>query len=379
MRFSLILALVVTGTAVFAQTLVVTVKNPAGFARSHETIALPIVNVSEALGKIDPARLRICREGEENSLPAQVTGTEVLFQSDFDARGTRRFVVSMSPGREVPHASLVSGLYALPRQDYAWENDRIAFRVYGPALAAEVNNGIDVWTKRVRYPIVAKWYKEAESSAPGKDSYHQDQGEGADFFAVGRSLGAGALGLWQEGRVVQPGVFATWKTLANGPVRVGFALTYKWLVDGDSLAEEMVISLDAGENLNRIEVRFSGPHAGKKLALACGLVKRANTLATRSQKDCLLSLWGPTIEDPLTGELGTAVLFPSGGCAEYGEDKDQHLIIGESRVGASFVYHAGAGWTGNGEFHTEKDWAAYLDRFALRERFPLEVTVARKQ
>ena len=283
----------------------------------------------------------------------------------------------MSPGRVLPHASVVCGLYALPRQDYAWENDRIAFRVYGPALAAEVNNGIDVWTKRVRYPIVAKWYKEAESSPPGKDSYHHDQGEGADFFAVGRSLGAGGSGLWQEGRVVQPGVFASWKTLANGPVRVGFALTYKWLVDGDSLTEEKVISLDAGENLNRIEVRFSGPHPGKKLAIVCGLVKRANTRASHSQGGCLLSLWGPTIEDSLAGALGTAVVFPSGGCTGYNEDKEQHLMIGESRVGAAFVYYAGAGWTGNGGILTEKDWAAYLDRFVLRQHIPLEITFAR--
>ena len=377
MRNALILALLISSTPGFAQSLLVTVKNPAAIVRSHETIAIPLSKAVEVIGEVDPARIKVCQEGKENSLAVQVTDREILFQSDIGLRATKRYVVRMSPGRKLPQASVVSGMFVLPREDYAWENDRIAFRMYGPALAAEVNNGIDVWTKRVRYPIVAKWYKEAEGSTPGKDTYHQDRGEGADFFAVGRSLGAGGSGLWQEGKVAQPGVFTSCRTLTNGPVRIAFALRYAWVVDGDSLTEEKVISLDAGENLNRIEVRFTGPRTGKHLSIACGLVKRVNIVASRPKGRCLLSLWGPTTGDSLAGSLGTAIVFPSGGCTEYAEDKDQHLMIGESSVGAAFVYYAGAGWTGNGVFRSEKDWAAYLDHFTLQQLSPLEITLTR--
>ena len=40
------------------------------------------------------------------------------------------------------------------KDDFAWENDRIAFRVYGPSLerTGEISSGIDVWCKRVRQP-----------------------------------------------------------------------------------------------------------------------------------------------------------------------------------------------------------------------------------
>ncbi len=52
-------------------------------------------------------------------------------------------------------------------------------------------------------------------------------------------------------------------------------------------------------------------------------------------------------------------------------------MIGDSRPGAPFVYYAGAGWTGNGGFSSDKDWAAYLDSFVQRMDAPLQVTLTR--
>ena len=41
-------------------------------------------------------------------------------------------------------------------------------------------------------PIVEKWYEK------GHDSYHRDTGEGADFFDVGQTLGAGGTAIWRD-------------------------------------------------------------------------------------------------------------------------------------------------------------------------------------
>ena len=78
-----------------------------------------------------------------------------------------------------------------------------------------------------------------------------------------------------------------------------------------------MISLDAGENLNRIEVRFSGVEdSGKACPIACGLVKRAGTTAyPATAKNCILSLWGPVNDEPVNGSLGTAVVLPPGVCS----------------------------------------------------------------
>ena len=45
------------------------------------------------------------------------------------------------------------------KDDFAFENDKVAFRIYGPALKdSKENSGIDCWLKRVDYPTIDKWY-----------------------------------------------------------------------------------------------------------------------------------------------------------------------------------------------------------------------------
>ncbi len=60
--------------------------------------------------------------------------------------------------------------------DIAWENDRMAFRVFGPQVHGKVGSAIDVWTKSLEYPIIDKWYR---LNANGMD-YHVDRGEGLE-------------------------------------------------------------------------------------------------------------------------------------------------------------------------------------------------------
>ena len=98
--------------------------------------------------------------------------------------------------------------------DFAFENDKVAFRVNGPALAESAeNNGTDCWFKRVDYPIINKWYKGAEQS----QSYHEDHGEGYDPYHVGSSLGCGSTALWQSqagsngDHLIQPNVYIAYK------------------------------------------------------------------------------------------------------------------------------------------------------------------------
>jgi len=145
----------------------------------------------------------------------------LLFQADFAAKQTVRL-----PCRPPPASS---GWTTLRRStavrphandDFAWESDRIGYRVYGPALRQEtVSNGIDVWLKRVRYPIIEKWYQ------PGAD-YHADHGEGADLFKVGPTLGCGATAVCKDGKIHRGENFAKWRVLADGPVRTLFELEY---------------------------------------------------------------------------------------------------------------------------------------------------------
>jgi pectinesterase len=356
---------------------IVTVTNPPGILRQCETVEVPLRDLIPILGNDGAGELAVTAAGSPRGIPSQVTEGELLFQSDFSPGQKKEFVVRRGGAGGSHAAPLVDGMFVLPREDYAWENDRIAFRMYGPALAAEVNNGIDVWTKRVRSLVVAKWYREAEGAPAGKDPYHHDRGEGADFFDVGRSLGAGGCSLWHDGRVLQPGVFSHWRTLSNGPLRTEFELTYNAVViAGVKIVERMRISLDAGQNLNRIRVTCEAPEAGKRVLVACGLVRRAGTHIASDGHRAWMGLWGPTNGDSVNGALGTGVVIEASAFVQFAEDSTQYLIIGSAVTGEPFTYYAGAGWTRSGDFATQGDWNSYLDRWAVRIASPLRVACA---
>ena len=349
----------------------VTVKNPGDIDRKVETIAVSLRGMGVVADRM--GRVVVADEKTGATLLHQIDGDTLLFQSGFMPYEEKEFLITQSGDTGGASPSLVDGRFELPREDYAWENDRIAFRMYGPALAAEVNNGIDVWTKRVRYLIVDKWYR--ASAAAGKDTYHEDHGEGADFFSVGRSLGAGGCGIWLNGKVQQPGVFSSCRTIHNGPIRVTFELVYSnWNVNGKIITERMRISLDAGENLNRVELVAGSHGLNDSIQLACGLVKRSNTAASKDEDNRWLGLWGLTVADTVNGFLGTGIVSSPSSFIQFAEDRDQYLAIGQTRAGEPFVYYAGAGWTRSGDFATESDWKSYLNGFARRLLSPLKVT-----
>jgi hypothetical protein len=353
----------------------VTVSNPSEVSRKSETVEVRITDLLVCDSLLEKGQVRVTEESTGEELVSQRADGYLLFQSDFAPRETKTFLVMRAP-LEKGIISKVDGYFARPREDYAWENDRIAFRMYGPALAAEVNNGIDVWTKRVRDLIVRKWYAADEKSGTGT-SYHVDRGEGADFFAVGKSLGAGGSGIWYKGNLYQPGVFSSYKTLTNGPIRVAFELTYAtWDIGGKKFTERERITLDAGQNLNKINVLFTGLDPGDSMWVACGLVKRMGVTVRVDTKRGLATLWGSTNDDPVNGWLGTGVVMPSGVVAGAHEDSSQVLMFGRLRAGEPFSYLAGAGWTRSGDFSDGASWGTYIREAAVALTRSLHVAVA---
>jgi pectinesterase len=354
----------------------VQVKNPAAFSRALETI---VVDLNREMGRQAMAVAVYEHDEQRVSQAIDLDGNgapdRLVWQSAFEANQTKTFEVRYGVESK-GIASLVDARFVRPREDIAWENDRIAFRIYGPALASEVNSGIDVWCKRVRYLIVEKWYKANEGNAGGKDSYHEDHGEGADFFSVGRTLGAGGSGLWSHDSVVQPGVFTTYKILATGPIRALFKVSYAHgTVDGKKYVEEKTYTLDAGENFNRIDVVYPDLQRSGVITVAAGIVKRKNTVPIVLDKECAVGLWGPTTDDPVNESLGTGIVVPRASFVTMKEDKNHYLILGKTTAKKPFTYFAGAGWTRSGDLKTQGDWEKTLAMLAARVANPLKVTV----
>ena len=133
----------------------------------------------------------------------QSDGTELPFQLEYKGSSLiqnlliqvkvvagKSLILKLVSGKPSLSAIKVFGRYVPERKDdFAWENDKIAFRMYGKALEATNENafGIDVWAKRTDKMVLDKWYKTGD--------YHADHGDGLDYYSVGFTLGAGDIAL----------------------------------------------------------------------------------------------------------------------------------------------------------------------------------------
>ena len=152
----------------------------------------------------------------------------------------------------------VYGRYVPERKDdFAWENEYAAFRMYGPALKAEnPSNGVDLWLKASPELVVDSfYYREHVLGLP----YHINYGKGLDCYKVGHTCGAGGLVvLTANGKGYQTwigGPYDRWTIVEQTPDKFVFRLEYdSLLVAGHVLQETITITVQAGSPMNVAEV-----------------------------------------------------------------------------------------------------------------------------
>jgi hypothetical protein len=251
--------------------------------------------------------------------------------------------------------------------DFAWENDKIAFRAYGPAMREGVeDSGFDCWLKRVDYPIINKWYKQ---NAEGK-SYHKDHGEGYDPYKVGSSRGCGGLALWIDGKMVISNVFKDWKVVKCTPAASVFVLSYEWKHGKDTYTEEKQISIKLGDRLFKSTSTFKkNDKVAKDLSIAIGLVRHHKIdLVSKDLSKGWMAIWEPMDDS----ELGTGVVIDPKRILDFhlletGRKLEDHaLIITRTDANGRLEYYAGYGWAKAGEIKTSRDWNSYLEQYAIR-------------
>ena len=359
---------------------VVRAENSLAFTRTDETIGLAWNDVKAKLPNATPTQVRVRDFASGRAVVSQVvdndgdgTMDELIFQATFAPNDVKRFVIEAAPPSK-PDKVRVYASHQDPRDDVAWESDRIAFRIYGQGLwkvDSLLSSGVDVWVKRVRTPIVEKWY------AKGHDEYHRDTGEGADFFDVGQTLGAGGTAIWRDGKMYRAWNFKSWKIIANGPVRAIFELQYQpWDAgSGPRVTETKRIALDAGQNLNHVTSIFRSESPVNDLPWVTGLVKQPSVVGSESKARpwAWLSVWGPVVpKDGGHGDLGTAVLIPRDAVSEWRENDDHYFLVSHAKPGEPVNYWIGAGWTDSGDYRDVRDWWNYLDQFSQRLSAPIK-------
>ncbi|WP_187262035.1 DUF4861 domain-containing protein [Pontibacter beigongshangensis] len=367
------------------------VTNKLDIARTTETVAIPIAEVSGLATKYGAQNLLVKTADTGEVLVSQAIDTdadgtidEILFQVDMQPNQQKKFAIvgAADADAQRPESKLTTYSRFVPERtdDYTWENDRVAFRTYGPVAqqlverneqGGTLTSGIDGWLKRVDYPIINKWYQNNIDS-PG--AYHKDTGEGYDPYHVGPSRGMGGIGVWENDTLHVSKNFVSYKTIAEGPIRTVFELRYDlWQASGRTVSETKRISLDLGDNLSRYEVLLQSdqplPNAtiGITLHDAKGEVKA-------NQEQGWFRYW-----EPIDGsELGVGVVVDPAVVQEYLEHRVQaqdqsHLLVLTTPQQNKLTYYAGFGWLKSGQFSSAAEWDAYLADFAKRMASPLEV------
>jgi pectinesterase len=365
----------------------VTVRNPIALARSSESVVLPAADLQRLLGVSDVRRVHVRPEGSAQELLTQAVDTkgdgkfdELIFQVDIGPNETRKLQLTVGE-RPVLHPEdfKAYGRFVQERQeDFAWENDRIAHRAYGKALESWpqeplVSSSIDVWTKRVRGLVVNNWYMVGD--------YHHDHGEGGDFYQAGSSRGCGGTGLWAGGKLYPSANFRKSRTLANGPIRVMFELTYDtWDAAGVRVSEVKRITLDAGQNMDRFESQYQVEGGAGEVIHASGIRKKPTSVTSFSRERGLLRTW-ETMKDykEEMGQLGIAVIaVDPASVTGLKEDAANYLLTMKVPTSGRVAYYAGFGWTRSGDFKTVEDWDRYVNEFEQRLRAPLQITIGTK-
>ncbi|MES2523985.1 MAG: DUF4861 domain-containing protein [Gemmatimonadota bacterium] len=361
-----------------AAAYVVSAENRLPMSRADEVLSIAWSAVTGRLAGASPKQVRVRdvgsgREVATQALDANGDGTpdSLLVLADFRPNETRRFVVEPIAPAVWPARTAVR--HDDPRDDMAWESDRLAWRIYGQGLkktsSAMSSSGVDIWVKKTRDLVVEKWY------AKGHDEYHIDTGEGADFYDVGETLGAGGTALWAGDSLVRADNFTSYKVIATGPIRTIFSVEYpEWKAGALTVSQTKRIIIDAGSNLYREESVFRAPAGTTSIPYAIGELKRAGMVGTTSRTNAWawLTGWGPTTpKKGGDGEIGTAVLLPRDRVRDWKETDKHYLAITHATPNVPVVHYSGAGWTMSGDFRDVRDWWRYLDEYAARLASPI--------
>jgi Domain of unknown function (DUF4861) len=362
--------------------LAVKAVNKLQFARPNQTIELSAGELAP-LGERQLDRIHV-RDAAGQEVLCQAVDSDgdytpdtVIFQANFAPGETKSFTVNVGKKQEYTKNQFKAfGRFVRERfDDFAWENDRIAHRMYGKALETWrdeplASSTVDVWSKRVSRMVINDWYM--------LDNYHEDSGEGADFYSAGLTRGCGGNGLWAADRLWTSRNFVQSRSLANGPIRVMFELTYEpFDVNGISVAETKRITLDAGQNLDHFQ-SFYRPYTkpGKPVTLttAIGLKKVDGEQEEFSAGHGWLVSWQDMEKN--AGKQGVAIVFDPKLFEKQTEDKLNHLILARVSEGNVASYWAGFCWDKTGQFPTDAAWKAYVGEFAQGLASPIEVAVS---
>ena len=355
---------------------------------------------------------RLGIQGGRQFVVTNALGQQVPYQLTYDGkllveaavRPKGKTVFTIAKGEPTLYRNTCYGrMYPERVDDIAWENDRAAYRCYGPALqkSGERAFGNDVWLKNTpelvveqRYfvedttkPIIAELKKKDPAKAKAlemKTSYHYDHGNGLDCYKVGPTLGCGAPAILEGDDLVYPYCYTSYELLDNGPLRFTVRLDYgeTTLKNGDKAIEHRVLSLDKGRHLNRMTVSYSG--ITQPVDVCSGVV-----IHSEDTESVMLDNHAVLYADPTDNPQGqnfqiyVGAFFPGEGITTCKKmfDEPKNGAAGHAlgvkkglKADEPFTYYFGSAWS-KYDCRNMLEWTARMGLESESINNPLKVTI----
>ena len=397
---NLVVAMIMAQMNAWAGDVTIMVRNQEKVQR-QEVIEVDLKTVTDKLG-LKEGETFIVKNPIGQQVDYQITHDQkLLIDAAVRPSGTMKFLVTKGTPKQMK-VWVQGRMYPDREDDIAWENDRGAYRVYGPALqkTGERSFGIDVWTKNTPDLDVGErylkndyaWVHLKELRKKGKmqeakeyslnTSFHLDHGTGLDCYNVGPSLGCGTPALMDGEKLILPYCYKDYDILDNGPLRFTVDLVYgKEKVRNDSVTEHRLISLDKGSNFNKMTVWYEG--LSKPATFCSGVVIHSD-----DKESVVLGKEFVQYADPTDGpdrhnfQIYVAALFPNGAQTrklmyakpENGIEGHAIGVVKGLKDKEKYTYYFGSAWSAY-DVRTQQERQLRIDEFLNALHTPLQITV----
>ena len=294
-------------------------------------------------------------------------------------------LVGCAPKEQQPK---VYGRYVPERKDdFAWENEYAAFRMYGPALLPEnPSNGIDLWLKNSPALVIDTMYgRELKDHRP----YHINYDGNLDCYKVGHTAGCGGLVIIANDSLWTGGPYNQWEILTQTNDTFAFRLTYDSIqVSTQWVRAELTVTAEAGTLWNKAEVVLT--NLSPSLVAPIKIELGGGIYAHDSIDNLWLSDAGNRIgyaEDALSDKQAAQMNYDYNGSTSQGRayialclsDAEQYGIIDNTlylvrnyHYGDTLTYFFGACWSewrdGDNAFLTDDDWFTTIQTGAIANK-----------
>lgn len=337
----------------------ITVTNKTDIDRSMETVEVSL----DRLGDMPKSEF-VVLDDTGTQIPSQIIDDSLLlFQVNVKANSSREY--ECRPGKRMLTDTLAYSRYVPERlDDYAYENNLVAGRIYGKSLSDPRTFGPDIWVKSTDKLVIDKWFAQAD--------YHHDHGEGLDCYKVGNTLGGGACAPVVGDKIIAGNNWATHRTICNGAIRTAAEFcTEPFTVNDMTVNAKRTLTLDANTRMTKWTVTFYAETDSLDVVLGAVL----HDVVSREDGDNYISFTEKASDSQtpdIDGNISIGLVLGQG-ISSISDTLDGHAVLRfKVRCGEPVTYWTASGWS-KGGVESADSWNHYMREQAMIVNSPLTI------